>query len=210
MIERVVAGLAYGLSGGLSPGATNALIVAESLRHGRAAGARVAIAPLLTDAPIIAATFALTHWLAGFEQALAWISLAGAVVLVLLAIGCWRVRADALNETELGAAGSRSALWRGMLANAINPHPWLFWLTIGAPTLGNAWRTGGLVLALAFIVPLYVALVGVKLGIALIAAGGRNRLGGRTYVVVMRLMALLLIGFAVRFVWEARMLIGIG
>ena len=50
------AGLLLGLSGGLAPGPLLTLVASETLRHGARAGISVALAPLLTDAPIILAT----------------------------------------------------------------------------------------------------------------------------------------------------------
>lgn len=55
MSEALLAGLLLGLAAGLAPGPMLALTVTQSLRHGARAGLRVAMAPLLTDLPIIAA-----------------------------------------------------------------------------------------------------------------------------------------------------------
>ncbi|MGB2681816.1 MAG: LysE family translocator, partial [Candidatus Competibacter sp.] len=56
MTAFVLSGLMLGLSGGLSPGPLLALVASESLRHGVGAGIKIALAPLLTDLPIILAT----------------------------------------------------------------------------------------------------------------------------------------------------------
>ena len=56
ILPFLFAGLVLGLSGGLVPGPLLTLVASETLRHGAAAGIRVALAPLLTDAPIILAT----------------------------------------------------------------------------------------------------------------------------------------------------------
>ena len=49
----VVPGIVLGLAAGLAPGPLLVLVVAHSVRHGTREGVKVAIAPLITDLPII-------------------------------------------------------------------------------------------------------------------------------------------------------------
>jgi len=46
-------GCVFGLAGGFTPGPTTAVVVAQTIRFGFLDGIKVAIAPLLTDAPIV-------------------------------------------------------------------------------------------------------------------------------------------------------------
>ena len=50
-------GLSLGLSAGLAPGPLLALVIQRSLQNGLASGLRVALAPLITDLPIVALAF---------------------------------------------------------------------------------------------------------------------------------------------------------
>lgn len=59
MIGFLLSGILLGLSGGLAPGPLLTLVASETLRHGARAGVRVALAPLLTDLPIVLATVSL-------------------------------------------------------------------------------------------------------------------------------------------------------
>ena len=60
MIESIwavfTAGLLLGAPSGFAPGPMLLLIISETLRHGKHAGAKVACIPLLTDAPIVMAS----------------------------------------------------------------------------------------------------------------------------------------------------------
>jgi len=58
-LQLLATGIAFGSAGGLSPGPTMTLVVAQTLRHGLREGLKVAIAPLLTDAPIV--ILAISH-----------------------------------------------------------------------------------------------------------------------------------------------------
>ncbi len=59
MTAFLFSGILLGLSGGLAPGPLLTLLASETLRHGARAGVWVALAPLLTDLPIILATVLL-------------------------------------------------------------------------------------------------------------------------------------------------------
>ena len=70
MIEPLtffVAGSVFGLAGGFSPGPTTTVVVSQTLRFGVLDGIKVAIAPALTDAPIIVIAVILVGQLAGLE-----------------------------------------------------------------------------------------------------------------------------------------------
>ncbi|MDP7671975.1 MAG: hypothetical protein QGF21_08525, partial [Vicinamibacterales bacterium] len=59
-------------------------------------------------------------------------------------------------------AQAPGSLRKGMLTNLANPNPYLFWFTVGAPTIFVAHRAGWSFVAL-FLVGLYVCLVGAKI-----------------------------------------------
>ena len=79
--------------------------------------------------------------------------------------------------------------------NLLNPHPWLFWLTVGAATLANAVAQSWLA-AVTFLCGFYLLLVGSKVLVVLLAARSRELLAGRPYRVAMRALAVLLAFFA--------------
>lgn len=171
-MAELLAGLSIGLAAGISPGPLQALVVTSTARSGFGAGWRVAAAPLLTDAPIVTiALFAVGSLPEGWVRGLA---LIGGVIVI--AFGLWELRfahGDSVSE-EPSRAGSR-ALWQGALVNAINPHPWVFWIAAGAPALIRAWRLAPWRGA-AFVAGFYVTLIGSKVALAAVVAAGRHRI----------------------------------
>ena len=133
----LLSGILLGLSGGLSPGPLLALVASETLRHGVRAGIWVALAPLVTDLPIITAAVLLLRPLADQNLPLALITLSGGLYLAWLGWRGLRFRG-----AELGSDDSAGAWRRGAIANLLNPSPYLFWLAVGAPTVLAAWREG--------------------------------------------------------------------
>ena len=63
-LNPLLLGAALGLGAGLSPGPLTTLVIATTLRDGLRGGLQIALAPLLTDVPIIALCIAMLWLLA--------------------------------------------------------------------------------------------------------------------------------------------------
>lgn len=193
-MDALLAGLGLGLGSGVAPGPLLALVIAATLRGGFPAGLGVAVAPLLTDLPIIVLSVSVLSTLPPTVLG------AAAVVggLVVAWFGVESMRAAAGVDTAPAADPSTSlspgrALRQGAIANLTNPSPWLFWLSAGGALLVTSARssTGS---AAAFLVGFYVMLVGSKALVAWGVAAGRHRLTARRYRVVLAASGALLVG----------------
>lgn len=196
MLAITLQAVVLGLGAGLAPGPLLALVMTESLRGGTPAGARVALAPLLTDAPIIALGWGLAGSLDPQSPWLAVLSLSGAGLVAHLALAQWRAVLP-----EAGGAGISGALGRGMAVNALSPHPWLFWITLGGPLLAAAsaeslWRS------FAFLLAFYSLLVGTKVMLALLTARWGRTLTDRGYRRACRTLGVILAAFAAQLGWD--------
>ena len=200
VFESLAAAAAFGLSGGLSPGPLLALVVGETLAHGRRAGLAVAAAPLLTDGPIIAAAVLLLGRIESSEPALGIVSLAGGALLASYGISGLRAK-----DTEIGdiTAGGRvwGSLGKGVAVNLLNPSPYLFWLTVGAPLLLHAHASSRLA-AVAFLAVFYLGLVGSKAVLAVLVARSRRVLRGNAYLWTNRILAVVMLVYASIFIRE--------
>jgi threonine/homoserine/homoserine lactone efflux protein len=200
----LVSGCVFGLAGGFSPGPTATLVVAQTLRFGVLDGVKVAIAPALTDAPIIIVAVFLVGQLARFELILGVITLLGAGFLLYLAVESLRVRGVEMEDVEV----EPRSISKGFLVNLLNPHPYLFWFVIGAPKLLEAARKNALAAAL-FIAGLYVCLIGAKILVACLVGRSRSFLRSRGYVYVNRVLGLALAVFAGLFVRDGLRFLGV-
>lgn len=190
----IASALVFGLYAGLAPGPTLTLVVSQTLRFGRREGIKVACAPLVTDAPIVALSLLVLSSLEGLDRVLGTVSLVGAAFLLFVAIECFR----AAPPQEIGCDVAPRSLVKGAFANALNPHPYVAWLTVVGPQLMRA-AEAGLVWAAAFLLLFYGVMIGAKIAVAALVARGRSLVAGRGYRVVMTGLGLLLLGFAARF-----------
>lgn len=202
MMTFLGGGVVLGLSAGFSPGPLQALVLSQTLLYGTREGIKVALAPLLTDCPIIVLSLFV---LAGVNSpaGLGLISLCGGMFVLYLAYRNLRTAGSAV--TVQGTA-PRSFL-QGALVNALSPHPYLFWLTVGAPTMRRAWTESALVAGL-FVAGFYGCLVGSKVLLAILAGRSRHALSDRTYAWVMRGLGVFLALFAIVLLRDGVRLLG--
>jgi len=197
-MTELLAGLSLGLGAGVAPGPLLTLVVTSTLERGFGAGLRVAVAPLLTDAPIIGLTVLAVSNVS--EWMLRALGVTGGFVVA--AMGAWSIAGAGQRVDAEPAPPGSADVWRGVAINALSPHPWIFWIGVGAPLLVAAWRDSP-GLGVAFLVGFYLLLVGSKVVIAAAVSRARQRLTTRwRRRLVVGGGALLILGGGV-LVWEA-------
>lgn len=197
MWEYLLAGLFFGITGGLTPGPLLTLVVSETLKYGKRAGLKIALAPLFTDTPIVIVILLLVAKVTSITLLAGIISLCGGFFLIYLGLESLKFRADRL---QLSTNVPRSLL-KGVITNFLNPSPYIFWFTIGAPIIlkASAVHTG---FAVAFLSSMYLCLVGSKVTVALLLDRSRSFLSSTAYTWIIRGLGIILLLFAVYFFWE--------
>ncbi|HEX5926507.1 MAG TPA: LysE family transporter [Baekduia sp.] len=168
-MHALLLGLSLGIGAGFAPGPLLAVVIRSTLEGGFAAGARVACGPLVTDLPIIVVAVVLAASLP--DVALAGLGLVGGLFVLWLGAEALRDVPEPV-EAAVGGATVAGSVRRGALVNVLNPHPWIFWITVGAPILGD----GSTAQAALFLVAFYLMLIGSKVAVAAALGAGRERL----------------------------------
>ena len=204
MWSFLVYGSVLGLSAGLSPGPLLALVVSQTLQHGTREGLRVAAAPLFTDLPIVCLGLLLFASLSEPDFFLGMVSFVGCAFVAYLGVSNLRQRPV---ELDLARDAPRSYL-KGALTNALSPHPYLFWFSVGVPTMLKA-NSQSLVAAVAFVASFYVCMLASKMALALLVGRSRNLLTGAGYVWAVRCLGVLLLGFSLVLFYDGLSLTGL-
>jgi threonine/homoserine/homoserine lactone efflux protein len=192
-------GLGLGLAAGFSPGPLLTLVITSSLERGFGAGARVALAPLITDAPIILLALLVLRTLPD-----GWLALVGALggcLVVSYGLQNLRLRSQTTHQDQR-QSGDALDIARGALVNLLNPHPWIFWVTVQGPILLAGWRRDPRT-AVAFVTAFYAAIVGSKVGIAALVSKGRHNLNERWYRRTLIACGLVLVVIGVSMLFQA-------
>ena len=170
------------------------------MSRGYLAGFSASFAPFVSDGPIILLTFFILHSIRHTPQVLALISIAGAIYLFILA---WKLLKTQHKEEHSGEPGS---FLTAVKINLLNPIAYTFWMTAG----GTYLIKGTTQQAVLFIVFMLGTLALSKF---LLAASIRKLGAGFSnthYQWLLRSLALLLAGFAVKLLVEGVVLLKLG
>ncbi len=177
MLAYLILGATYAFAAAVQPGPYQTYLVSQALSHGWRRTLPAALAPLLSDVPIILlVVFALSRLPLGLEQAL---RCAGGVFLLYLAWRAFRTWRAYRLAAEDGAATARRSLLSAAVVNLLNPNPWLGWSLVMGPLLLKAWR-GAPASGIALLVAFYGTMVAASVGIILLFCGrqGPGAAGG--------------------------------
>lgn len=207
MIEEftfLLSGVIFGLTLGVSPGPLLTLVISETLKHNRKEGIKVAIAPIITDLPIVLITLLILSKMSNFDPILGSISILGAIFIGYLAYENIFAKSVKLNIQDV----KPQSLKKGIIANFLSPHPYIFWFIVGAPTVLKALGIS-LLSAVLFVLGFYVFLVGSKIFVAIVVKKSRSFLKSNIYVYAIKFLGILLLIFSLMFLIEGLRLFGI-
>ena len=198
MLAFFIQGFSLGLSGAGSPGPFQAYLIGQSLKLGWRRALPVALAPLISDGPIILLMLlVLTQLPAGVMRV---IQVAGGLLVIYLAwksFQAWR----SFNPTELPSeTENRRSLAGAVMMNFLSPGPYIFWSLISGPVLVRGWQVSPAHGAI-FLGGFYFAMVG-GLAVLVVLFGAARQLGPRVNRALLGISALALLGFGLYQLWQ--------
>lgn len=198
-LALLVQGAALGLTAASSPGTFQTYLITQTLSRGWRNGAVVALAPLLSDPPIILLVlFLLNNLPPLLTQG---ISLIGGGFAIYLAWGLWKNWRSGMTANDAPATqGSGSVLGRAMMMNFLSPGPYTFWTLVCGPILLSALEKGP-AFGLSFLVGFYTLFIGGMLVLVLLFHQAR-RLGSRVVRGLTLASIVILTGFGCLLIWQ--------
>jgi threonine/homoserine/homoserine lactone efflux protein len=131
------------------------------------------------------------------------ISMAGGLFILYLGYCSLKSKGVQIEVIQPGFGSLR----KGVMTNALNPHPYVFYMTVGGPILLRA-LDQGTVSAVVFFGSFLFFLVGSKVLLALLTERSRLFLKGPVYLWIMRGLGVCLIIFSVSLLREGLKLFG--
>jgi threonine/homoserine/homoserine lactone efflux protein len=200
----LISGVLFGLAAGILPGPLLTLVISETVRHSRKEGIKIASAPILTDIPIILLTLFAMSKLSDFQLALGILSISGALFISYLAYESITIKGVELSLESIKAHSLR----KGIITNLLSPHPYLFWITVGAPTVLKAYKNN-FVSVLFFLLGFYALLVGSKIIVAMLVDKSKSFLKSSAYIYIIKTLGFILLIFAVLYMKDGLKMIRI-
>lgn len=195
LIEHLALGAFLGLAAGTSPGPLLAVTISETLQYGKWEGIKVAISPLITDLPIVLSVLYVLSHLTSYDFIIGIIAFFGASYLIYSGIESLKIKKDSI---ELNVK-KEDALKKGVIVNFGNPHPYVFWFSIGGPIIFKSMNIH-VSATILFILGFYSFLVGSKVIITLIVEKSKSFINSKYYFSIIRALGIAQIIFGLTFI----------
>jgi threonine/homoserine/homoserine lactone efflux protein len=193
----LIQGIGYGLAAAVQPGPFQTYLIAQTLTNGWRQTLPAALAPLISDGPIIILTLVvLSHVPVWFQR---FLYIAGGLFILYLAYRAfvaWRKFDEA--GIVMHSASRQSAV-RAAMINALSPGPYIYWSLVTGPILLAGWRKAP-VNGVGFLVSFYAAIV-LSLIAIIVVFGTARRFGPKVNRVLVGVSAIALAGFGMYQLW---------
>ncbi len=199
VLSFVLQGIGYGFAAAAQPGPFQAYLISQTLRNGLRRTLVAALAPLISDGPIIALVLLVLSRVP--DSLRIGLYLVGGTFILYLSRGAilaWR-RFDPAAAAQV--APGQQSLWHAALMNALSPGPYLFWSLVTGPLLLQGWRTSP-AHGIGFLAGFYATLIATLVAIIVIFSRARQ-LGPRVNRALIGVSAITLAGFGVYQFYQA-------
>jgi threonine/homoserine/homoserine lactone efflux protein len=190
-------GLGFGLAAASQPGPLQTYLITQALTRGWKKSLVNALAPLVSDGPIILlCVLVLSQVPVWFER---FLYIAGGLFILYLAYNAFKSWRDFdLNRPQ--PESKISGLPKAALVNALSPGPYIFWTLVTGPVLLRGWRETP-VHGIGFLAGFYIAMNGSLLAI-IIAFGTASKLGPKVNRALLGISSIALFGFGLYQLWR--------
>ncbi len=198
MLPFFLQGLTLGFSAAVSPGPFQAYLLSRSSKNGLWRTLPAALAPLLSDGPIIALVLlVLTQTPDWFLRGL---RILGGFFLLYLAWNAFLAFKNWRDPVQGSGGSARQSLFQAARMNILNPNPYIYWSLIGGPILIRGWASSPAWVA-AFIGGFYITMIIILVCLIVLFVAAR-RLGTRAARVLNGISALALLLFGLYQLWQ--------
>lgn len=188
-MEIIIAALTLGITAGLKPGPLGIYVIHQTLLHGARSGLLASFAPFVSDGPIIIGSFLLVNSFKQFDIFITIISVLGALYIAFIAI-----RLMVASPVTQQPVAAPSSFLTAVKINLLNPAPYIFWSTVGGTYLLQNDLADAAMFAILFLATLSITKFAMALSIKTLG----DRFSDRLIAHVLKILALLLMFFALR------------
>ncbi len=193
MIAFVIQGIGYGFAGASQPGPFQTYAISQTLKNGWRRSLSIALAPLISDGPIILLVLlVLSRVPSSMQRAL---HFASGCFLLYLAAGAfisWRLAAGRAGEPIEPA---HQSMVKAVFMNLISPGPYVYWSLVAGPAFLAGWRDAP-ASGIGFLLGFYGTLVS-TFGAIIMVFGTARELGPKLTRLLLGISALALAGFGI-------------
>ena len=190
-------GLGYGLAAASQPGPFQTYLISQTLTRGWKRTLPAALAPLVSDGPIILLCVLVLSQVPAWMQRILY--LAGGLFILYLAYGTYKSWKNFDSSLPSLETGTQQSILKAALMNALSPGPYIFWTLVTGPILLKGWRETP-AHGVGFLFGFYVTLIS-SLAALILIFGTAEKLGPKFNRTLLGISAVALFCFGLYQVW---------
>ena len=193
----LIQGVGYGLIAASQPGPFQTYLISQTLARGWKQTLPAALAPLISDGPIILICIFILSQVPAWLQKILYI--AGGLFVLYLSYGTYKTWKDFNPSIPTIESGMQQSILKATLMNIFNPNPYIFWTLVTGPILLKGWRETP-VNGIGFLAGFYITLISSLAAIILIF-GTVARVGPKINRILLGISAIVLFCFGLYQLW---------
>jgi threonine/homoserine/homoserine lactone efflux protein len=193
----IVQGIGYGLAAAAQPGPFQTYLISQTLIRGWKRTLPAALAPLVSDGPIIALCLLVLSQVPLWFQKFLYI--AGGLFILYLAYGACKSWKNFDSNIPSPETGTQQSVLKAALMNALSPGPYIFWGRVTGPILLRGWRETP-VYGIGFLTGFYITILS-SLAAIILVFGTAAKLGPKVNRVLLGISAIALCCFGLYQLW---------
>ena len=190
-------GIGYGLAAASQPGPFQTYLISQTLTRGWKRTLPAALAPLVSDGPIILICVLVLSQVPAWMQRILYI--AGGLFILYLAYGTYNSWKNFDSRLPSVETGTQHSILKAALMNALSPGPYIFWTLVTGPILLKGWRETP-VNGIGFLIGFYVTLIS-SLAALILIFGTAAKLGPKFNRMLLGVSAIALTCFGLYQLW---------
>jgi len=193
----IVQGIGYGFAAAVQPGPLQTYLISQTLTKGWKRTLPAALAPLISDGPIIALCLLVLSQVPAWLQRFLYVG--GGLFVLYLAYGAYRTWKNFEPTSPSTDTGTQQSVLKAALLNTLNPNPYIFWSLVTGPILLAGWRETP-VHGLGFMAGFYITMI-LSLAVIVLLFSTARQLGPRVNRALLGISAVALFCFGSIQLW---------
>jgi threonine/homoserine/homoserine lactone efflux protein len=193
----LIQGIGYGFAAAAQPGPFQTYLISQALSKGWRRTLLAALAPLISDGPVIVLVLLVLSQVPPWLQRFLYIA-SGLFILYLAysAFVAWR---DFDASAVLADSPNQQSILKAALMNLLSPGPYIFWSLVNGPILMAGWREAP-INGISFVVGFYATMI-ISLGGIILLFGTARHLGPKVNRALLGISAVGLVCFGLYQLW---------
>ena len=193
----ILQGIGYGFAAAAQPGPFQTYLITQTLIKGWKRTLPAALAPLVSDGPIITLCLLVLSQVPSWLQRFLYI--AGGIFVLYLAYGAYKSWKAFDVNLRVSETGAQQSVLKAALINTLNPGPYIFWSLVTGPILLAGWRETP-IHGVAFMSGFYITMI-VSLAAIIMVFGTARSLGPKVNQILLGVSAIALFCFGLIQLW---------